>query len=129
MGLRIHGVSARTRRMDVLVTVALCAAVFGVVLYLQAHLYAKCHDFVKLRSLEQLQAYIQTFAQESDSTDAAVDNLMTVAKELTNTITNSTQLSSKQREVTELQVRYAMYLCSCAGLDCRLCTPGACVFV
>lgn len=103
MGNKPHPPS-RSRKKDIIVTAVVCAALFGTVVYFQEQLYAKCKDFTTLKSIEQLQAYVERFIEESDSTDAAAENLMAVSKALSETKDNSTRLAAKQQELVELQV-------------------------
>lgn len=102
MGNKPHP-PARSRKKDIIVTAVVCAALFGTVVYFQEQLYAKCKDFTTLKSIEQLQAYVERFIEESDSTDAAAENLMAVSKALSETKDNSTRLAAKQQELVELQ--------------------------
>lgn len=102
MGAKPHA-PFRSRKKDVIVTTALCTAVFGAALFLQAQLYAKCRSFTSISSVGQLQHYVQTFIKES-GTPYAAGNLVTVSKQLRETIDNSTRLVTRQQEVTNLQV-------------------------
>lgn len=103
MGAKVH-VATRSRKRDIIVTALFCAAIFGTVLYIQAALYDKCKDFTNMTTVEDLQSYIQRFMHKSDSTNAAADNLVSLHKELTEVVDNSTRLASKQQEADDLQV-------------------------